>query len=574
MRRIKDPRQKQLVDPFASILSPLAYRRIREGWQGVVRHVILELLPVDAVAGHFSPDLGAPTKELYSMAGLLLIKEFKDWTTDEAADAYMFNADVQYALNLEPAQQSMSERTIERYEKIFVEDDLAAEIMSQVTVKLVALLGQDVSRQRLDSTHVFSDMAVFGRTRLMGVAIRRFLTQLKRHERAAYDGLPAALRGRYACSPGHLFGDVAKDRDSRRQLRQEVAGQMHELIEQFADEASVQNWQTYKHLVQIFGEQCEVVGTRIEVKAHPGNDVMQNPSDPDARGDGHKGPGYQAQIAETCSEANEVQLITAALPQTADEDDRDSMPAMLDQLESNGLLPDILYADTHYGSDQSVQAGANKGVDVQAPVSGPAPENPFELSIDDFVVDEATETVERCPTGHEPLESIHDADRGKTRTVMPESACQACEFFSSCPVRRVGGRYVLDHTAKERRLDARRREQATDAFRANYQRRAGIESTNGGLKRRLGLGRIRARGQPRVSYKILMKLCGWNLLRASATERVRSLVAKKASVGGHARRSAPVLGPLRALVAQEGATGLDSGANARLPLKKKARQAA
>ena len=57
------------------------------------------------------------------------------------------------------------------------------------------------------------------------------------------------------------------------------------------------------------------------MKAKTGGDCMQNPSDPDATYDGHKGPGYQVQIAETCGPENEVQLITAALPQTACEPD-------------------------------------------------------------------------------------------------------------------------------------------------------------------------------------------------------------------------------------------------------------
>ena len=39
-------------------------------------------------------------KELYSLAGLLLIKEFMDWTTTRAAEGRMFEASVQYALNL------------------------------------------------------------------------------------------------------------------------------------------------------------------------------------------------------------------------------------------------------------------------------------------------------------------------------------------------------------------------------------------------------------------------------------------------------------------------------------------
>jgi len=160
MRNVNDPRHNGLFDPFASVLSPRAYRRILKGWQGTFRHVILKLMPVDVIAArpprriNFSPDMGAPTKELYSMAGLVLIKEFKDWTTTEAAEAYMFSADVQYALNLEPAQQELSERTIDRYEQIFVENDLASTVMHDVTVTLAKELELDVSRQRVDSTRV------------------------------------------------------------------------------------------------------------------------------------------------------------------------------------------------------------------------------------------------------------------------------------------------------------------------------------------------------------------------------------------------------------------------------------
>ena len=522
-----DPRQTNLFDPFKRILSPVAYRRIQNGWQGMFRHAILELMPAGVLAGEFSPDMGTPTKELYSMAGLLLIKEFMGWTETEAAEAYMFRADVQYALNLEPANQSLCERTIERYEKLFVANDLAAETMARVTGKLVELLDLDVSRQRLDSTHVFSDMAVFGRTRMMGVTIQRFLRQVKRHNREPYDALPEEVRSRYAPSPGRLFADVAKNAKERGRLRGQVAEDLLFLTERFADDGAVNGRTTYKNLVRVFEEQCEIADGSVGVKAHPGGDVMQNPSDPDATCDGHKGPGYQVQLSETCSPENETQLITAAIPQTAVEDDSDALPAVLDQLEENGLLPETLYADTGYGSDENEQTSAERGVGLQAPVPGAPAGDPDELNIDDFAIDEETETVEHCPAGHEPEQSEHDPATGKTRTVMPAAACRHCPHQAECPVRCVRRRYVVDHTAKQRRLAARRREQATDAFREHYQIRSGIEGTNSGLKRRTGLGRLRCRGAPRVFHAILLKVCGWNVLRAAATERLRRLTAEK-----------------------------------------------
>ena len=62
----------------------------------------------------------------------------------------------------------------------------------------------DVARQRLDSKHVFSSMATFGRTRLMATAIKRFLTQLQRHQKDDFFALPADFRSRYAVSDSRI----------------------------------------------------------------------------------------------------------------------------------------------------------------------------------------------------------------------------------------------------------------------------------------------------------------------------------------------------------------------------------
>ena len=50
------------------------------------------------------------------MAGLVFLADFFGWTAQEAAEAYIFRSDVQYALNLEPGV-TVSSRTVERYQK-------------------------------------------------------------------------------------------------------------------------------------------------------------------------------------------------------------------------------------------------------------------------------------------------------------------------------------------------------------------------------------------------------------------------------------------------------------------------
>ena len=107
---------------------------------------------------------------------------------------------------------------------------------------------------------------------------------------------------------------------------------------------------------------------------------------------------------------------------------------------------------------------------------------------------------------------------------MPAAVCQRCAFRNQCPVQEGPDGSRLEHTAKQRRMAARRREQATEVFRERYRRRRGIESTNSGLKRRTGLGRLRVRGQPRVFQAIYLKITGWNILRASVCAKMRDWV--------------------------------------------------
>jgi hypothetical protein len=271
-----DPRQNRLFDPFEGVIPPAGRKIIGNGWQGVFRHVILEVMPVGQLVQHFSDSTGAPTKELFSMAGLVFLADFFDWNAQEAIEAYIFRNDVQYVLNTEPGV-SLCTRTLERYQQLFGDNDLAATVFDKVTTRLIEALDLDVSRQRLDSTHVFSHMATFGRTKLMAVAIKRFLTQLQRHDRDAYTALPDDFRRRYAPAQARLFAE-AKDAEARAHHRQRAAEDLHFLIARFADRPDHTSRSTYKAMITIFGQQCELTGDKVVVKTKTGGDCLQGVS--------------------------------------------------------------------------------------------------------------------------------------------------------------------------------------------------------------------------------------------------------------------------------------------------------
>ena len=67
------------------------------------------------------------------------------------------------------------------------------------------------------------------------------------------------------------------------------------------------------------------------------------------------------------------------------------------------------------------------------------------------------------------------------------------------------------------------------AFRGRYKTRGGIEGTNSGLKRRVGLGQLRVRGKPAVFHAIYLKIAGWNISRAAACAKMREIVYARAN---------------------------------------------
>ena len=522
MQHIVNPQQTSLFDPYERVFSKLAYRRIIEGWQGVFRKVILEIMPVDIIAGKFSESDGRPTKELYSMAGLVFIMQFHNWTIEQAAEEYMINLGVQYALNLAPGGQSLSPRTLDRYLAIFRECDIAEKVFHDVTQALVEALEKDVSRQRLDSTHIFSNMARFGRTQLMGVVVKRFLTQVHRHDVLAYETLPAELLARYAPAANRLFGDTVNDIKSRKLIRQQVAEDMLMLIQWFEDTDHADRT-TFKQLVRVFNEQCTVEEKRVKIKEKAGSRVLQNPSDPDATYDGLKGPGYQAQVAETCTDGD-VQLITAVIPQTAAEPDCEAVLPVCRDLHEKGLVPEIMLCDAAYGSDANVQNCKAKEVELISPVNR-SRRNDGKMHVDDFDIDPVTECVRRCPAGHAPLQSTYDPSSGKTRSIFDGTLCRACPNLAQCPTTGKGNRRTFRHTPAQRRNAERLKKEETPAFRSVYSKRAGIEGTFSRIKSCLGLHRLRVRGSKPVFMALFLKLAGWNILQAAKSNTLRRKIA-------------------------------------------------
>jgi hypothetical protein len=493
MRTLKaPPSEATLFDLEASAwwstqLSPNALRLLRAGWQGLFQRTILGLLqqPAEALGRHFDAELGRPSKELYALSGLLLIAEFKNWTIDEAAEAWSLDAGLQFALYLPRDRQYLCPRTLDNYRRYLREDGDVQELFTTVTSALVQALELDITRQRLDSTHVLSHMAEFTRGQLLTVAVRRFLVQLQKHDQPAYAALEAGLRARYEPAETQLFG-WGKKGISREAALQQAAEDLATLVTHFAGAPKIAGWKSYQALARLFTEHCEVKEGKIAVlpqsRDAQGGSVqcLQNPSDPDAGYSGHKGAGHQVQLAQTLpprdaeGKPEGPGLVTACVPQSAAVRDNQALAEVLAQQAVAGLVPAELLADTIYGSDLNVRACALAGVNLCSPVPGAPPKTDG-------------------PAKHN---------------------CGAAE------------------RELKARLQARRAAQETDEWREKYRARSGIEGLHSALETVTGMKNLRVRGARAVKMAVTLKVTGWNIRAAAKILAKRARKARRAAAGG------------------------------------------
>ena len=124
---------------WSTQLSPNALRALRAGWQGLFQRTIFALMqrPAEALGRHFDEALGRPSKDLYALSGLLLLAEFKNWTIDEAAEAWTLDAGLQFALHLPRDRQYLCPRTLDTYRRLLRENGDVQEIFTTVTSALV-----------------------------------------------------------------------------------------------------------------------------------------------------------------------------------------------------------------------------------------------------------------------------------------------------------------------------------------------------------------------------------------------------------------------------------------------------
>jgi hypothetical protein len=514
-------------------------KRLQASWAEVFRARALPLIDEEGFAPLYCPDNGRPNRPVQTVFGVLLLKEMLGLTDADALEQLEFNLQWHHALGLTPEEAHLPQKTLHNFRARVMAHDGGRVAFATMTDRILEALGTQVSRQRLDSTHVISHIAVLTRLGLFCETVRLFLRALQAKHPRLSGRVPAPLRRRYVKADGSPTAyDDARAPEGPRRLAV-CARDVYRLWDLFAGTAA-EALASYGLLQRLLQEQCTVgqkrkkprrgdddAGERrvpvvLKAPEEVSSASLQSPHDPDATYNARKGKGYEVQIAETCHPDNRVQVIThVELTEACARDAQATMPILEDLVERD-QQPQELVADTAYGSAENAVDAERLGTELVSPVSGPAvaveAEAPEErpLTSADFHVDVRGEDPAVCPGGHFSTEQTPHATHPYRLTLTFDRAtCEACPLLDRCPAPRKASPdgYVLSVDLAGANLERRRRAEAGGQFRPRYRIRAGIEATNSELKRRHGLGTVRVRGRPRVTLAVYMKALACNVKR-------------------------------------------------------------
>ncbi len=519
------------LELWRTVYSPQKLKALQESWANVFRQLVLPNLPIEPLVKLYSRKMGRKTKEINTVFGAAMLQQFFNLTDEETCNELAFNQLWHFALeSFDETDQVISLKTLWSVRNNIVNLNLASEIFPTITDAMIKYFDIDVTQQRLDSVHVHSNMAKLGRIRILSTCINNFLKNLRRKFSEYYEErTPSDIKERYTPNKKSYFSEQTKPSESSKTLQQ-LGEDLHCLITEFGAEAEVVRMNTYKMMKQVFSEQCTIEENVVKVKSakEVSSDSIQNPSDPDASYDGHKGQGYQTQIMETYSkidsskdknskvveeienkEKNELNLITYINTEPAHKHDSKALEPAIKNIEAREIEAKQVLADTLYGSnDNKDKMKELYGVDLISPVPG----KPSKNELNDFDINPETLNIITCPDGKCPDE-INDNPKSSKTAIWYNETCVNCQISKSCKLNKGKKGRKINYSLQSAKSIVRRRYEDSYEFKDEYRYRSGIEASISRFILMTSGRRMRYRGLKKMNFAQQMRALAINMFR-------------------------------------------------------------
>lgn len=487
-----------------------------------------------------------------SLLMLVTVLQFVEQLTDrQAAAAVAGRIDWKYALGIELGHPGFDNSVLAEFRARLVGNDLARLAFDRLLERCRELgLVKPGGKQRTDSTHVIAAVRDLNSMELAGEAVRALVEALAtvapeflaetvdletwvkrygppvsawRQPRTAAER--EALTVQYGRDGRMLLAAIYTQHDEFAWLRE---------LPQAAILCTVLR-QTF--LVETGGNGREVMRRREAKKdgVPPAQVRLASPYDTDARW-AAKGTdlfwlGYKLHLTETCddpagdtdpAERQAPNLITNVHTTDATVPDNAATIPIHQDLADRDLAPARHYLDSGYPSVPNVLAARREhGITMITPLLGDSSRQTKTgngYSRDKFTIDYDTRTA-TCPQGQTSATWNHGVYDGieKIYITFPQRACWTCDAQPECTTSKARQRGLTIYPRELHEIQqAQRTAQGTNSWRADYQRRAGIEGTMNQAANTVGLRKARYRGMRKIELEHYMAATAINLIRLDA----------------------------------------------------------
>lgn len=450
---------------------------------------------------------GRPAEEPVRMTGVTILQFMERLPDRQAAEACTWDGRWKLALHMEVDEAGFHPTTLVKFR-----DRLVHHGLERLGFEGVLHAMQEAgylpkkTRQRLDSSHVIGLVSRMSRLECIRETLRLALEALERIEALARPQVWSVWWERYVESKLDYQAGAAQLRAKMEQVGVDVRDLLRWVKGQ-ADAGAVQ--EALDLLGRVYEENFEETSGEVvdQRRAQPPG-AVHNPHDPEAQWStkntikDKSWVGYKVQVAETVEEEPRGvkeptrSVITAVVTQEAIASDKAAVPVVEEEWKATGQeKPSELYVDAGYTSGFEVVRVEAEGRELKGPMA-PAPTKEGRISSEAFNVS-ITERRAVCPAGQTST-NCSRLEEQKTGVVTyrfewNKGLCGDCPECARClgPGQSHRTLVVGEH---HDRIQARRLEQKTAAFRTDMKHRNGIEGTISELVRGHGLRRCWYRG--------------------------------------------------------------------------------
>jgi hypothetical protein len=443
---------------------------------------------------------GRPNAPLNSMAAVVILREVRHCTYEQLFLNLDFDVLTRMAIGLTdmsetpfcPATLFNFQERLVRYEQKHGYN-LFEQLFHSITGEQLERFAVDGSIQRCDSFRAMSNIANYGRVRLLIEVLLRLYRVLESTDREKVDSTLEL----YTSQSSDNYVYRMDQRDLPRELSQlaEIYVQIFQLLGNSYAEDPV--YQTFR---RVMAEQFEVRddgGVRVRKRKEIGSDSLQSPDDPEATFNAKNGKpqkGYKVNVAETATPGNKLNLINDVAVAPNNVHDGTMLAERMDTIKQRTPQLDEMHTDGGYGGsalDPKMSEHQVLHVETGTKMGHARVNMIYESAGDGYRV--------RCPCQVVPAERTPK----RWKAVFDDEICSQCSHLELCPtIQRVRKRtlYFEESWAKAsiRSRNIKRIPEERRKLRANVE--ATVNEFTGCFNHK---GKLRVRGLARSTLQIL-----------------------------------------------------------------------